>query len=383
MTWCAALPLFQMLTIFPASELLFRTFAFVFGAVVGSFLNVVIYRLPLGLSVNEPKRSFCPLCKAPIRWHHNLPIVGWLSLRGKCADCGARISGRYPAVEALTGLLFLAVWLRADWLLAFPLWTLTALLVAATFIDFDHLIIPDEITWGGAAAGVLFSLGIPRLHGETNPLLGLAWALVGAAAGYALLWGVVKLGKLAFGRKRIRLPQTEPFTWRKFSTPEGDDAELTIGGEVPDRWSEMFPHERDLLVIKCETLAIAGREMRDVSLRCFYNRLELPGGTTVDLEEVGGFHGTLREFVFPREAMGFGDVKFLACIGAFLGWKAVLFCVAAGSALGSVVGLGVMLFGAKARSLKLPFGPYLAAGALVWMFAGPELLAWYGQLLRP
>ena len=368
-----------------AYDVLFRTFAFVFGAVVGSFLNVVIYRLPLGLSVNEPKRSFCPLCKAPIRWYHNLPIVGWLILRGRCADCGAKISARYPAVEALTGILFLAVWMRADWLLAFPLWTLTALLVAATFIDFDHLIIPDEITWGGAAAGALFSLGIPRLHGTDNPALGLVWSLVGAAAGYGLLWGVVEAGKLAFGRKRVRLPQTEPFTWKKVSTPEGDDAELTIGNEPPDKWSELFSREKDLLVMDCETLSVGGREHRDVSLRCFYNRLELPpdqGGTTLALDQLETFAGRVREFVFPREAMGFGDVKFLACIGAFLGWPAVLFCVAAGSALGSVVGLGVMLFGAKARSLKLPFGPYLAAGALGWMFAGPELVAWYGRLLR-
>lgn len=366
-----------------AYDWLFATFAFVLGAAVGSFLNVVIYRLPLGLSVNEPKRSFCPHCKTPIRWYHNLPIVGWLWLRGRCAACGARISVRYPAVEALTGVLFLAVWQRTDWLLAFPLWTLIGLLVAATFIDFDHLIIPDEITWGGAAAGALWSLGVPRLQGETNPALGLAWSLVGAAVGYGLLWGVVEAGKLAFGRKRVRLPQTENFTWKKVPTPEGDDAELLIGQEPPDRWSELFSREKDLLVMECETLAVAGKEHRDVSLRCFYDRLELPGGTTLPLEKLDTFSGRVREFVFPREAMGFGDVKFLACIGAFLGWKATLFSVAAGSALGSLVGLGVLLFGAKARSLRLPFGPYLAAGALGWLFAGPELVAWYGQLLQP
>lgn len=366
-----------------AYEVLFRAFAFVLGAVVGSFLNVVIYRLPLGLSVNEPKRSFCPLCRAPIRWYHNLPIVGWLLLRGRCADCHARISVRYPAVELLTGLLFLAVWLRVDWLRAFPLWTLTGLLVAATFIDFDHLIIPDEITWGGAAAGVLFSLGIPRLHHVENPLLGLLWSIVGAAAGYGLLWAVVEGGKLAFGRKRVRLPKVEPFTWKKVPTPEGDDAELTIGEEAPDRWSEWFSREKDLLILECETLTVAGREFRDASLRCFHNRLELPDGQTVPLDGVETFTGRVREFVFPREAMGFGDVKFLACIGAFLGWQSVLFCVAAGSALGSVIGIGVMFFGERGRSLKLPFGPYLAAGALGWMFTGPELVAWYGQLLRP
>src|SRR5260221_14400414 len=127
------------------------------GASIGSFLNVCIYRMPLDISVNEPKRSFCPSCKYQIPLYHNIPLVTWLVLRGKCANCGARISFRYFAVELLTGLLFLAIWLkvwtwvRADWppqawALALPYWILAALLVVATFIDLEHFIIPDEIT---------------------------------------------------------------------------------------------------------------------------------------------------------------------------------------------------------------------------------------------
>ena len=93
-------------------NLLFSAFAFVLGAAVGSFLNVCIYRWPVDLSINRPRRSFCPQCKQPIPWHHNLPLISWLALGGRCANCGAKISFRYFAVELVTALLFLAMWQR-------------------------------------------------------------------------------------------------------------------------------------------------------------------------------------------------------------------------------------------------------------------------------
>src|SRR5213079_2195713 len=124
---------------------LFATCAFILGAAVGSFLNVCIYRLPRDLSVNEPRRSFCPACKKPIPWRQNLPLLSWLFLRGKCANCGSRIAFRYFAVELLTALLFLAVWISFPWPVALVYWVFVSLLVAATFIDFEHFIIPDEI----------------------------------------------------------------------------------------------------------------------------------------------------------------------------------------------------------------------------------------------
>src|SRR5437870_3284169 len=112
---------------------LFDVFAFVVGAIVGSFLNVCIYRMPLGLSVNEPRRSFCPKCKYQIPWHRNLPLISWIALRAKCANCGARIPFRYFGVELLTAVLFLAVWLKCwhsgEWILALPHWILVSLLI--------------------------------------------------------------------------------------------------------------------------------------------------------------------------------------------------------------------------------------------------------------
>ena len=359
-------------------EVLFGVTACVLGAVVGSFLNVCIYRLPLGMSVNEPKRSFCPNCKAQIAWHQNLPVVSWLALRGRCANCHQPISIRYPLVELLTALLFLAVWwrFRDAWVLLLPCWIFVSLLVVATFIDFDHFIIPDEITIGGTVVGLLMSLAVPELMGETSHATGLLWSAVGAAVGYATLWLVVEAGKKAFGKKRVVLPEPEEFTW----TRQGDDAALVIAGET-DTWSEFFSREKDQLVLQCERLTLAGREHANVALQCYYNRVVLDGKTHA-LDKLDAFSGRLTEFIFPREAMGMGDVKFIACVGAFLGWRAVFFTVAAGSLVGSVVGLSVLALGPKARSLKLPFGPYLAAGALVWLFVGPEVVQWYLKFIR-
>ncbi len=349
------------------------------GAIVGSFLNVCIYRLPLDLSVNEPKRSFCPHCRAQIPWYYNLPLVSWAWLRGRCANCRQPISIRYPLVELLTSVLFTAVWLRFSevWILALPYWIFVALVIVATFIDFDHFIIPDEITLGLVGAGVLLSGAIPPLMGETSHARALLWSVVGAVAGYALLRAVVEAGKLAFGRKRVVLPEPLPFSWRP---TESGDAALTIGSEV-DVWSEFFSREKDRLVLQCDRLTLAGREHRETVLDCYFDRVDL-AGTVYRLDTLEAFSGTLREFVFPREAMGLGDVKFIAGIGAFLGWKAVFFTVAAGSLIGSVFGLGLLLLGPKARSLRVPFGPYLSAGAILWMFAGPDLVRWYLGLMR-
>ena len=130
-------------------EFLFRAFAFVLGAAVGSFLNVCIYRWPADLSINKPRRSFCPACRQPIPWHQNLPLVSWIFLRGRCANCGAKIAFRYFAVELITALLFLAIWQSFPWQMAIAYWIFASLLLVGTFIDLEHFIIPDRVTIGG------------------------------------------------------------------------------------------------------------------------------------------------------------------------------------------------------------------------------------------
>jgi leader peptidase (prepilin peptidase)/N-methyltransferase len=355
-------------------SILFATAAFILGASIGSFLNVCIYRMPRDLSVNEPRRSFCPTCKYQIPWWRNLPLLSWLLLRGKCANCGAPISFRYFGVELLTALLFLAVWIKvwpAAWVLALPYFVMVSLFVVATFIDFEHFIIPDEITWGGAAAGLLLSFAIPTLHGETSNLMGAAWSLVGAFAGWSLLRLVVELGKLAFGKKRIAFDKPEPFRWER----HGQDADFTVGPEK-FLWSDFFARGNEQLLLHTTTLEIDGEKLDPAVLRFTLDWLH-HGERKWELEKTDLISGEATELTFPREAMGLGDVKFMACIGAFLGWQAVLFTVMSASMIGAVIGLLSIALRHREWSAKIPFGPYLALGALLWLFAGTQIIHWY------
>jgi leader peptidase (prepilin peptidase) / N-methyltransferase len=356
---------------------LFDVFAFALGAAIGSFLNVCIYRLPRDLSVNHPRRSFCPACQKEIPWYHNIPLLSWLWLRGHCAQCGAKISFRYFGVELLTALLFLAVWKTFVPLLVIPYWIFVSLLIVATFVDFEHFIIPDQITIGGTIAGLLASFIVPVLMQTDRRWLALGLSLGSAALGYALLWLVLEAGKLAFGKKRIRLAHPTAFSW----TRQGEDADFVVGQERGP-WSEHFSRENDLLLLHCEEAAIDARQFGPVLLRCTYNQITIDS-ETLSLDEIDRISGVVRELQIPREAMGRGDLKFLAAIGAFLGWRAVLFSVFAGSLLGSLIGLTTMALGHRAWSNKLPFGPYLAVGALTWLFFGSAMVRWYLELLAP
>ncbi len=359
---------------------LFATFACILGAAIGSFLNVCIYRMPRDLSVNNPRRSFCPACNYQIPWWRNLPLISWLSLRGKCANCGAPIAFRYFGVELLTALLFLAIYWKFgtnQWVLLFPYWIMAALFVVATFIDFEHFIIPDEITWGGAVAGILLSFAIPTLHGETSNLMGGVWAVVGALAGFLLLRAVVELGKMAFGKKRLTFEKPEPFSW----TRKDQDADLKVG-EDQMLWSDFFVRGNEQLLMDCEWVEIDGERHEKSALRWTLDWLHL-GERKWQLEKTDVIRGQTTGLVFPREAMGLGDVKFMACIGAFLGWPGVLFTVMAASMIGAVVGVIAIAAGRREWSAKIPFGPYLALGALLWLFAGPQIVDWYWSIAAP
>lgn len=269
--------------------------SFPLGACIGSFLNVCVYRIPMDLSVVAP-RSFCPSCRTPIPWYLNMPILSYLILRGKCKFCKAKISPRYALIETLTGLLFLLVWLKyfpladaarplnlvpiSDPLLVPVYWLAISGLILGTFVDFEHLIIPDRVTLGGILAGLLLSALVPSLHGETLVMHGLLWSSLGALAGWFLLWGAAVLGK----------------------------------------------------------------------------------------------------FLLKKEAMGFGDVKLIGAIGAFLGTKAVLFTILTSSLIGSAAGILMVLAGKKKMQSRIPYGPYLALAAIIWILWGPGLWNSYLEL---
>jgi len=361
----------------PIYDVLFGAFAFVLGAVVGSFLNVCIYRWPVDLSINRPRRSFCPNCKQPIPWQHNLPLISWLVLRGRCANCGAKISFRYFAVELVTALIFLAIWEGFSSQVAIAYWVFVSFLIIGTFIDFEHFIIPDRVTIGGVIAGVAFSVAVPALMGTNSRIAAGLRALLAAALGYVILLIVLEAGKIAFGRKRIRFDAPTPFTWTK----RGDDADFVVGAEE-SLWSDYFAREKDRLLLTCDEVRIDHHAYGNVTLDFRYDRITAEGHVMM-LDDVTQISGVARELVIPREAMGRGDLKFLAAIGAFLGWRAVLFSLFAGSLLGSVVGLITLVVGKPVWSAKLPFGPYLAFGALTWMFFGEIFLRWYTTLLSP
>ena len=170
--------------------------AFVFGSIVGSFLNVCIYRIPEGLSVVSP-RSRCPKCETPIAWYQNVPILSWLFLRGRCAQCKVRISARYPLIEALNGLLYALTFYYFFLSWATPVYfVFLSMLVVVTFIDIDHQIIPNIISLPGVFFGVLASFVIPWLP-WSDSLFGVVAGgglLFLIAAGYKVLTGKEGMG---------------------------------------------------------------------------------------------------------------------------------------------------------------------------------------------
>ncbi|NBV87731.1 MAG: prepilin peptidase, partial [Verrucomicrobia bacterium] len=159
------------------------------------------------MSVNKPRRSFCPACERLIPWYENIPVFSWLLLRGRCAGCRKPIAARYVMVELLTAVLFASVtwkWGASGWALPAAYGVFGSLLLVATFVDLEHLIIPDEVTWGGVGAGLLLSPLLPALHDGGSPLSSFTEAAFGAAAGYGLLWAVAEGGRWVFGRRNFR-----------------------------------------------------------------------------------------------------------------------------------------------------------------------------------
>ena len=342
---------------------------FVFGSMVGSFLNVCIYRLPLGQSIVSPP-SHCPHCKYSIPWYLNIPLLTWLYLRGKCRNCGAPISIRYFLVELLTAVVFLNCWLAygpQSVALALVYAFFLAGLIVATFIDFEHFIIPDEITIGGMVAGFVCSFFLPSLHGQTSLAGAMKLSLLGIVVGAGLVYLILRGGKLAFGREKIALPA---------------DTRIVFGEtavHLPDRiipYEEVFYRQSDVITLRARTVELVDRCYRDVRVRLNPAWLEI-GDERLKPEEVPHLEAVCAEIVLPREAMGLGDVKFMGAIGAFLGWKAVVFSLMISSVIGSVVGIALIVLHKREWSSRLPYGPYIALASAIWLFGGNRLVQWW------
>jgi len=248
-----------------------KIFVFVFGAVIGSFLNVCIHRLPKRQSVAVPP-SHCPACKKDILWYDNIPVLSYIILGGRCRFCKVRISPRYLLVELLTAAIFLALYTAfGPGIKFFGYSIMTAGLIVATFVDFEIGEIPDEVSLGGLAAGLLISAAFPGLFDTVSRFESLTGSALGMLAGGGSIYALGVLGSIAF----------------------------------------------------------------------------------------------------KKEAMGGGDVKLMAMIGSFLGWKLVLFTFFVAPVFGAIIGVASKI---KSGNETIPYGPYLSLAAVLAIFFGNRIL---------
>lgn len=367
---------------------------FVFGCIVGSFLNVCIYRLPRGLSIIYPP-SHCPHCKYSIPWYLNIPLFTWLILRGRCAHCHAPITIRYFIVELLTGLLFVLAWVcvgASSPALALLYCLVTASLIVASFIDFEHFVIPDSLTLGGVVVGFILSFFFPILHQTSSLKISMQESLLGILVGGGLLYTISRLGKMAFGRYKHKVAPGE-----KIALTE--EALETASEQIP--YAEIFYRSSDKLIIQAESVDLtlqpsstppAASASQDPSAPLHWDsvRVELSplalkiADQSWDPSQVKRVETSAQEVTLPREVMGLGDVKLMAAIGAFFGWKSVIFTLFASSLLGSILGVALILLRKQELSTRIPYGPYIAVGALLWMMGGYYYVVnWVDQMLKP
>jgi leader peptidase (prepilin peptidase)/N-methyltransferase len=347
---------------------------FAFGCITGSFLNVCIHRMPLGQSVVSPP-SHCPHCKYSIPWFLNIPLATWLYLRGKCANCRAPISIRYFLVELLTGVLFVMGWLVAGHLsplLAIGYCVFLSGLMVATFIDFAHFIIPDEITIGGMVAGFLLSWAVPQLHGVESAREALQSSILGMLSGAGVVYAILRIGKLLFGREKVEL---SPGSRVIFT----ESALVLPGREIP--YEDMFYRKSDVITFEAQAVEMIDRCYKSVLIRLTPERLQI-GDETLEPEKVPHFEAITDRMVLPREAMGLGDVKFMAAIGAFLGWQATVFSLLLSSMIGALVGVILIVMRRHEWSSRIPYGPYIALAAMIWVFGGHQWLEWWIKWLN-
>ena len=372
---------------------------FVMGACIGSYLNVVIYRWPReGLSVTEPTRSFCPICRRDIPWFRNIPIVTWILQRGKCAECRAPIAFRYVFVEILTAVLFLTGWYifvasrtPISPVAAVLLGVLSVLLICIAWIDADLMVVPVDFCWWGMVAGVLGACLDPALVAlDGEPQLMHWWqggvqGLYGMALGWGGLALVVYLGKKLMGIKRFEFSQAHEWYLRE---PESEEEQLCFVLKMPKEdmegefeedtytWGDLFFRDYDRLEIEGHGILKDGERTRATRIVISREMVQM-GGEEYSIAEMKSLEGKATRVMIPREAMGDGDPPLLGLIGAFIGWHGVVFALFAAC-------IFAILWAIPARigfGRQLPFGPFLALGGAAWIFGGWILWEWYFESL--
>ena len=270
----------------PELTVFWYVMSFILGTCIGSFLNVVIYRVPAEISLVSPG-SHCPKCKKDIQWYLNIPLISWLVLRGKCANCACNIPIRYFLIELLTGILFLLVFAKVIYYhepleVLVVYFGLTMLVITTFFIDIKHQIIPDKTTYPAMILGLVAAVVFPITWGNHSH-----WAaLVRAAICFVASGGILAL------------------------------------------------------------FAIIGSKL------------------------------------FGRDALGWGDVKYIAAIGACLGGRAAYFTLLFGALTGAIVGLALMAYKKKDFKGAIPFGPFLATGTYLWMLFDIEIMQFYKTIIE-
>jgi leader peptidase (prepilin peptidase)/N-methyltransferase len=346
------------------------------GLVLGSFAGCCIYRLPRDISLWRPARSFCPRCEAQVRAVHNLPVIGWLILRGRCAQCGGKISIQYLLVELLTPALFVVIALRINWPPVLADLALALVLIIATFIDLEFLLIPDEVSIPAIVLGLVFSFCFPSLQHASSGLISAGLSLAGCFAGGGILYLVSEGGKLLFGRYKVLPANPVRFSLENSSA---ENPRILLDGE-PFDWVTHFFRSRDKILIRATEVTINGEACRDLDLRFYHDRLKTVRHD-LPLGEIRELFGRTRRAEFPREAMGLGDVKLIAAIGAFVGWQGVLFTIPIAAFLGCGFGVAAILLQHKTLSIRVPFGPFLSAGSILWILCGREIMGLYEHMM--
>lgn len=342
-----------------------------FGACIGSFLNVVIYRMPRGLSVNEPRRSYCPTCNKEIPWYLNIPLLSWLLLRGKSACCGQRISVRYWLVELACTLFFAATayYLGQEQSVGFfalvfiCIWG--AAMLATLCIDWEQMIVLPGITLVAAAAGLLAVLSDPYNLFNTYEWSDAMLLSLGSGLGaFVLLKAIGLLGRAMFGNKNKNYTEAKQWSLQQV----GDDIELKIDNESY-AWSELFMESNNRVQLQEATICTEA-EQAPCTITFGAESATLADGSIIHLEEHERLDGTCKGITTRKEAMGSGDAWIALSIGVLCGGLGCCFALVAGS----VLGLAWALIAGIRKGQPMPFGPVLIMGAWLYLFCGKNWL---------